>query len=82
MYTEHGRDEIVLPLVPRSRARVLAEFADAIAARRPPIHDGRWGRANLELCVAAIASAERGCDVPLRYQVPVPASAEEQHLFG
>jgi phthalate 4,5-cis-dihydrodiol dehydrogenase len=82
VYTEHGRDEIVLPLAPRSRERVLAEFVDAIAGRRAPIHDGRWGRANLEVCVAAIASAERGADVSLQYQVPVPSAAEEQKIFG
>jgi phthalate 4,5-cis-dihydrodiol dehydrogenase len=73
LYTEHGRDELILPLGPRPRERVLAEFLDAVAGRRAPLHDGRWGRANLEVCVAAIASSASGSEVQLEHQVAVPA---------
>jgi phthalate 4,5-cis-dihydrodiol dehydrogenase len=72
LYTERGREELVLPLEPRPRALVLAEFVAAVAGERPPLHDGRWGMANLEVCVAAIASSETGADMVLKHQVPVP----------
>jgi phthalate 4,5-cis-dihydrodiol dehydrogenase len=51
---------------------MLAEFVDSIAGRRVPLHDGRWGMANLEVCVAAIESARTDRDVTLSRQVPVP----------
>jgi phthalate 4,5-cis-dihydrodiol dehydrogenase len=70
VYTERGREEIPLPLQP-ARDIMLAEFADSIAGRRTALHDGRWGMANLEVCVAAIESARTGRDVELSRQVPV-----------
>ena len=71
VYTERGREEIELPLR-GTRDIMLAEFVDAISGRRPPLHDGRWGLANLEVCVAAIESARTQRDVTLVRQVPVP----------
>jgi phthalate 4,5-cis-dihydrodiol dehydrogenase len=71
VYTERGREEIPLPLV-GTRDIMLAEFVDSIAGRRVPLHDGRWGLANLEVCVAAIESAQTDRDIVLSRQVPVP----------
>ena len=71
VYTERGREEITLPLR-GTRDIMLAEFVDSIAGRRTPLHDGRWGMANLEVCVAAIESARTDRDVALTRQVPVP----------
>jgi phthalate 4,5-cis-dihydrodiol dehydrogenase len=71
LYTERGREELELPLDKSTRDVMLEEFRDAIAGTRAPMHDGRWGLANLEVCVAAIASAHTGDAVRLRYQVPV-----------
>jgi phthalate 4,5-cis-dihydrodiol dehydrogenase len=73
LYSENGREEIVLPADRSPRSLVLDELADAILRGVPPIHDGRWGLANLEVCAAAIASSQSGRDVELVYQVPVPA---------
>jgi phthalate 4,5-cis-dihydrodiol dehydrogenase len=73
LYSENGREEIVLPTDRSPRSLVLDELADAILRDVPPIHDGRWGLANLEVCAAAIASSQSGRDVELVYQVPVPA---------
>jgi phthalate 4,5-cis-dihydrodiol dehydrogenase len=72
VYTAAGREEIPLRLDRSTREPVLEEFVDAIRGVRPSLHDGRWGRANLEVCVATIASSETGREIELAYQVPVP----------
>lgn len=71
VYTAAGREEIPLRLDRTTREPVVEEFADAIAGVRPSRHDGRWGRANLEVCVATIESSRTGAEIALRYQVPV-----------
>jgi phthalate 4,5-cis-dihydrodiol dehydrogenase len=70
VYTERGREEITLPLV-GTRALVLKEFVEAISAGKAPLHDGRWGMANLEVAVATIVSSAENRDVFLEHQVPV-----------
>jgi phthalate 4,5-cis-dihydrodiol dehydrogenase len=50
---------------------VLDEFAAAITGRAKQVHDGRWGLANLELCLAAIESSKLGEEVQLKHQVAV-----------
>ena len=72
LYSADGREEIVLPADRSPRDLVLDEFHDAITGRRPPIHDGRWGLANLEVCVAAIESAATGREVTLKHQIAAP----------
>lgn len=75
MYTERGRKRSCC----RCAARGIScwpSFVDSIAGRRRPLHDGRWGLANLEVCVAAIESARTNRDVSLTRQVPVPELVE------
>lgn len=69
--SSEGQREIVLPTHLSPRDLVMAEFHEAITGLAPALHDGRWGRANLEVCVAAIASSDAGAAVTLAYQVPV-----------
>lgn len=70
IYSDRGREEIALPKDKSPRDLVLAEFAQAIAGK-PTTHDGRWGLANLEVCVAAIESSRSGREIELKQQVPV-----------
>jgi len=70
VYSTKGREEIVLPTDKSPRDLVMDEFHDALTGRRPPIHDGRWGLANLEVCIAAIESAKDGREIALKHQVP------------
>ncbi len=70
VYSAEGREEIVLPTDSSPRDLALNEFHDAITGRQTPIHDGRWGLANLEVCVAAIESSETGREVTLKHQIP------------
>ena len=72
VYTDEGQREITLPKHLSPRDRVMAEFHDAITGRAAALHDGRWGLANLELCVAAMASSCSGCEVALQEQVALP----------
>lgn len=64
--------EIRLPTDRSPREHVLDELAGALQGGRPALHDGRWGLATLELCLAAMSSAKRAQTVRLRHQVPVP----------
>ncbi len=71
VYTEDGRNEIVLPTDRSPRDLVMAEFHDAIRGTTPAVHDGRWGLANLEVCSAALASSANGQEVALHEQVRI-----------
>lgn len=69
VYTAEGVREVAVPLDRSPRDRVLDEWQAAIAGSAPPVHDGRWGLANLEVCVAALVSSTQGCDIALHEQV-------------
>lgn len=70
VYSENGREEIALPKDKSPRDLVIAEFADAIAGK-PTTHNGRWGLANLEVCMAAIESSRTAKEIDLRRQIAV-----------
>jgi phthalate 4,5-cis-dihydrodiol dehydrogenase len=63
-------DALPLPAVPR--AEVIDELYDAIVRGRPPLHDGAWAAATLEVCLAMLASARDGKEVALAHQVAAP----------
>ncbi len=69
LYTAAGRQAIDLRPAPTPHALVVAEFHDAVIGRTPPLHDGRWGLANLEVCWAALESSRTGQAVTLQHQV-------------
>jgi phthalate 4,5-cis-dihydrodiol dehydrogenase len=50
---------------------MIAELYDAVYKDRPPIHDGRWGMANLEVCMAVLESARERKEIYLSHQTPV-----------
>jgi phthalate 4,5-cis-dihydrodiol dehydrogenase len=73
LYGEHGRREITLPQGPHfaGRGNVLDDLATAIRTGRRPLHDGRWGKATLEVALAIHTSAREGREVGLEHQVGV-----------
>lgn len=73
VYTANGREEIELPTDKNPRDLVLDELHGAISGERIPVHDGAWGLANLEICLAAIRSSETGSEIVLHHQVPLPS---------
>lgn len=70
VYDDEGVREIALSARRSPRELVLDEFHAAVAQGRAPLHDGRWGLATLEICVAALQSAATGAEVRLHEQVP------------
>jgi phthalate 4,5-cis-dihydrodiol dehydrogenase len=72
IYTAKGREEIELPMDKSPRDLVLDEWHGAMTGERTPVHDGAWGLANLEICLAALESSQTGSEIMLRHQVPVP----------
>ena len=68
VYSPEGREEIALPSGQIPHAMLLDEFIDGLAGRRTMLHDGRWGLANLEVCLAVMQSAEIGAPVRLVHQ--------------
>jgi len=55
------------------RRAELEELYAAVVGGQPVWHDGRWGMATLEVCLAIMQSARERREVMLQHQVPVPA---------
>ncbi len=68
LYTSGGRTEIDLPhpsaAIP-GWSEVIDELHAAVAQQTPLIHDARWGRATLEVCLAILESAKTKREVLL-----------------
>lgn len=54
---------LAAPAVPRFE--VIDELVAAVSAGVPPLHDGAWARATLEVCLALLASGREQRDVVL-----------------
>jgi phthalate 4,5-cis-dihydrodiol dehydrogenase len=64
------RDPLAPPTIPR--AEVIDELYAAVVHGKPPPHDGAWGMATLEVCLAMLQSARAGSDIALTRQVGLP----------
>ena len=53
-----------------SRFSELQELYDAVTQDRPVFHDGRWGMATLEVCLAIMQSARERREILLTHQSP------------
>ncbi len=60
-------EALAKPAVPR--AEVIDELCEAVLANRSPLHDGEWGLATLEVCIAMLRSARESREVRLVRQV-------------
>jgi phthalate 4,5-cis-dihydrodiol dehydrogenase len=60
-------DALPPPQIPR--AEVIDELYAGVIEGQPPLHDGSWGMATLEVCLAMLQSACEGREVGLRHQV-------------
>ena len=65
IYADHERrlQRIAPPALPR--AGVIDELYAAVVEGRPPLHDGAWGLATVEVCLAMLRSAREGREIPL-----------------
>ncbi len=64
-----GTRVLKLPLPPVPRTEVIDEVWRAGREGLPPLHDGQWSLATLEVCLAMLASDASGRDAPLLHQV-------------
>jgi phthalate 4,5-cis-dihydrodiol dehydrogenase len=77
--TIYGHDGVREIPIPRGgsmpgRREVLDDLAAAIRTGRRPVHDGRWGKATVEVALAILRSSREGRDVMLEHQVAVDRS--------
>jgi predicted dehydrogenase len=72
IYGESEQREIPLPVGSRGREAEVEELYNAVVHKRPVFHDGRWGAATLEVCLAMLESAEKRKEIFLSHQVPSP----------
>jgi phthalate 4,5-cis-dihydrodiol dehydrogenase len=75
--TIYGRDGVRQIAIPRGnsmpgRREVLDDMRVAIRTGHPPLHNGRWGKANAEVGLAILQSAREGREIALEHQVAVP----------
>src|SRR5258708_5379397 len=78
--TVYGRDGVRDIPLPRGasmpgRREVLDDLAAAIRTGRKPVHDGRWGKATVEVALAILRSSRENREVMLEHQVAVDGSA-------
>lgn len=72
IYDDSGARLDALPLPSVPRAEVIDELYGAVVDGRPPLHDGDWATATLEVCLAMLQSAREGREIALAHQVAVP----------
>jgi phthalate 4,5-cis-dihydrodiol dehydrogenase len=68
-------DPLPPPAVPRGE--VIDELFAAIMEGKPPLHDGTWGMATLEVCLAMLASSREGRDIALSRQAALNSRSVE-----
>ena len=75
VYTAEGMREV--PIAPGrgvpGRGDVLDELYNAFVNGAPLVHDARWGKATVEVCLAILESSRTRQEVILSHQVAVPA---------
>ena len=76
IYDRDGMRQVSLPRggsVP-GRREVLDDMRVAIRSGNPAVHNGRWGKATVEVALAILQSAREGREVMLQHQVAVDGS--------
>jgi predicted dehydrogenase len=71
VYGDQERREIALDRGLLARQAEMTELYEAVVNGRPMFHDGRWGEATLEVCLAILQSAAERREIFLSHQVPV-----------
>ena len=72
VYGHDGRRELPVPRGPAfpDKSSVVDEMAQAIRTGVPPLHDGAWGKATMEVAQAVLQSARERREIVMRHQVP------------
>lgn len=72
IYDKHGRTEVPCPDWHGPLKVELEDFYAAVMEDRPVPHDGAWGKATLEVCLAILRSSQNQCEQTVMHQVPSP----------
>lgn len=75
VYGDEGIEEVSLSQELRGRAAELMDLYDGVVHGKPIFHDGRWGMATLEVCLAIVQSANERREIRMMRQVPMPDDA-------
>ena len=70
---DESRD-VAVAMRPTGREAMLDELCAAVRGERPPVHDGRWAKATLEVCLAILRSGRERREIILEHQVPLPSA--------
>jgi phthalate 4,5-cis-dihydrodiol dehydrogenase len=68
IYGDTRRHLEPLPAPEGQRAEVIDELHAAVVHGKPPRHDGEWGAATLEVCLAILRSSREGREIALPSQ--------------
>ena len=72
IYDERGRTEVPCPEWSGPLKVELEDFYESVTQDRPVLHDGKWGKATLEVCLAILHSSQNQREQPVVHQVPSP----------
>jgi len=72
IYGDEDKREITLPSGRIGREAEIDELYQAVVNDRPVFHDGRWGEATLEVCLAILESAKQRREITVSHQTPSP----------
>jgi phthalate 4,5-cis-dihydrodiol dehydrogenase len=72
IYDERGRTEVPCPEWSGPLKVELEDFYKSVTEDRPVLHDGKWGKATLEVCLAILHSNQNQREQPVVHQVPSP----------
>jgi predicted dehydrogenase len=73
VHTREGKSEVPAGSEKRGEAE-LEEMYQAVVNGAPMSHDGRWGEATLEVCLAIAESARERKEIKLSRQVASPTA--------
>lgn len=72
IYDEQGRSEVPCPDWHGPLKVELEDFYSSVTENRPVAHDGKWGKATLEVCLAILQSSRDQQEYRMVHQVPSP----------
>jgi phthalate 4,5-cis-dihydrodiol dehydrogenase len=74
IYDVNGRREMILPksVAMAGRSEVLDDMIAAVRTGKPPLQDGRWAKANVEVMLALLQSARERREIMLDHQTAAP----------
>ena len=72
IYDHNGKRQLPLPSAAMpGRSEVLDDMIAAIRTGRPPVQNGHWAKANVEVMLALLQSARERSEIVLKFQVGI-----------